>query len=191
MEVSFGRKIPRQTCQIQKKETGEYVRATFYEIDCREEKDAIEIRNLDRKWNFRNDIAQNMMIKNSVLTYLNQKSNLDFYAMQDSNGELVGLAQVKTINGVSNISYITTKPHNEYKYVGQTMVAAIGKETLKKGGSALTIATAIDEAMDFYTKKCGFKKHGKYMLRMNREQIEKSVQKAETKTKSRIIDLKG
>ena len=41
--ISFGKKIPKYKCQIQDKETGKFVDATFCEIDCKDEKDSIEI----------------------------------------------------------------------------------------------------------------------------------------------------
>ena len=191
MKISFGRKIPKIQCQIQNKETGKFIPATVYEVDCKDEADFQEIRKLDRKWHFRNDIALGMEQKHAIQTYLKQKSNVSFYAMKDNKGELIGLAQTKTVNGITDINYLTTKPRNEYKYVGQTMVAAIGKETLKKGYNQLTITTSIDETMDFYKKKCGFKQYGKYILRMNAEQIRKSVETIENRTKAQFINLKG
>ena len=156
MKISFGRKIPKIRCQILEKETGKFTPATVYEIDCKDEADFLEIKRLDRRWHFKSDIAKNMEQKHAVQTYLKQKSNLSFYAIQDKNNELVGLAQTKTVNGITDINYITTKPRNEYKYVGQTLVAAIGKEALKKGNTQLTITTSIDEAVDFYRKKMWF-----------------------------------
>lgn len=191
MQISFGRKIPKIQCQILKKETGEFIPATVYEIDCKDEADFLAIKKLDRKWHFKSDIAKNMEQKHAVQTYLKQKSNLSFYAMHDKNNELVGLAQTKTVNGITDINYITTKPRNEYKYVGQTLVAAIGQEALKKGNTQLTITTSIDEAVEFYRKKCGFKKYGKYILRMNPEQIQKSINNVEERTQAQFINLKG
>lgn len=191
MKVSFGKKIPKMQCQIQKKATGEFIPATFYEVDCKDEKDFLEIRRLDRKWNFKNDIAKNMEQKHSVQKYLKEKSNTSFYIMQDNKGEIIGIAQIKTVNGISDINYLTTKPRNEYKFVGQTMIASIGKESLQKGNFQLTITTAIDEAMDFYRKKCGFKKYGKYILRMNQNQIQKTIKNIEARTEAPIINIKG
>ena len=104
MKISFGRKIPKIQCQIQSKETGKFIPATVYEVDCKDEADFQEIRKLDRKWHFRNDIALGMEQKHAIQTYLKQKSNVSFYAMKDNKGELIGLAQTKTVNGITDIN---------------------------------------------------------------------------------------
>ena len=35
--ISFGKKIPLTTCQIQDKKTGKFVPATLFEYDCKDE----------------------------------------------------------------------------------------------------------------------------------------------------------
>ena len=111
--ISFGRKIPRYTCQVQNKTTGEYVPATIYEYNCKDERDYEEIKKLDRRWLFKDNIAHFMEVKHSVQTLFNEKSNDSFFSMQVGK-DIIGIAQVCTLNGISNIDYITTKPRNEY-----------------------------------------------------------------------------
>ncbi|MBQ8886983.1 MAG: GNAT family N-acetyltransferase [Candidatus Gastranaerophilales bacterium] len=188
-QISFGRKIPRYTCQIQNKQTGEYVPATFYEYNCKDESDIDEVRNLDRRWAFRNNIANKMDIKHTVQTYFNQKSNDSFYSIQVGK-EIIGLTHISTFNGVSNVNYITTKPRNEYKYAGQTMLACAGKELLKKNGHQMTVTTAIDDAYPFYSK-VGFHEHGDHLYRMNRDDISTLIERTEFETDAPILDKKA
>ena len=111
--------------------------------------------------------------------------------MHDEQGQLIGIAQTQTKNGICNIEYIETKPNNEYKYVGQAMVTAIGRETIARNGYTLTVLTPIDEAIPFYTNACGFKVFGDFFLRMNQNQILELIKRTEQKTNASIIDLKG
>ena len=187
--ISFGRKIPRYTCQIQNKQTGEYVPAIVYEYNCKDESDADEVRKLDRRWTFRDEIANKMDVKHVVQTYFNQKSNSSFYSIQVGK-ELIGLTQISTYNGVSNVDYITTKPRNEYKYAGQTILACVGKEILKKNGNQMTVTTAIDDAYPFY-KKIGFREYGDHLYRMNKDDISTLIEITELTTESPILDKKG
>ena len=77
--ISFGRKIPRYTCQIQNKYTGSYIPATIYEYNCKDESDYEEVNSLNRRWAFKENIGRNMEAKHFVQTYLNEKSNSSFY----------------------------------------------------------------------------------------------------------------
>jgi len=41
MNISFGKKIPLSQCQIQNKETGNFEKATVYELDCKDKNDIL------------------------------------------------------------------------------------------------------------------------------------------------------
>lgn len=187
--ISFGRKIPRYNCQIQNKQTGQYVPATVYEYNCKDESDFKSIYNLDRHWIFKENIADAMEKRHVMQKYFKQKSNTSFYSIQVGK-ELVGLTQIKTFNGVSNVDYITTKPRNEYKYAGQTMLACIGKDILKKNGHQMTVTTAIDDAYPFYSK-IGFHEYGDHLYRMNKDDISTLIEITELSTEAPITEKKG
>ena len=187
--ISFGRKIPRYNCQIQNKQTGQYVPATVYEYNCKDENDFKSIYNLDRHWIFKEKIADAMEKRHVMQKYFKQKSNTSFYSIQVGK-ELVGLTQIKTFNGVSNVDYITTKPRNEYKYAGQTMLACIGKDILKKNGHQMTVTTAIDDAYPFYSK-IGFREYGDHLYRMNKDDISTLIEITELTTEAPITEKKG
>ena len=184
--ISFGRKIPRYNCQIQNKQTGEYMPATVYEYNCKDESDVDEIRKLDRRWAFRDNIADKMDVKHTVQNYLHQKSNDSFYSIQVGK-EIVGLTHISTYNGISNVNYITTKPRNEYKYAGQTMLACVGKDILKRNGYQMTVTTAIDDAYPFYSK-IGFHEYGDHLYRMNRSDISTLIEVTELTTEAPITE---
>ena len=186
--ISFGRKIPRYNCQIQNKQTGEYVPATVYEYNCKDESDVDEVRKLDRRWTFKDHIADKMDVKHTVQTYFNQKSNDSFYSIQVGR-EIVGLTHISTCNGISNVNYITTKPRNEYKYAGQTMLACVGKDILKKNGHQMTVTTAIGDAYPFYSK-IGFREYGDHLYRMNRDDIATLIEVTELTTEAEITEKK-
>ncbi len=189
ISISFGKKIPKMQFQIQKKDTKEYVPAIFSEIDCTDDTDYTEVKNLDRHWAFKNNIAERIEQKNSIQRYFKQKTNISIYEMHDNIGQLIGIAQTQTQNGVCNIDYIVTKPNNEYKYVGQAMITAIGKETLSNNGRVLTIMTPVDDAIPFYTNACGFKIFGELFLKMTSNQILELIKRTEQKTKAPIINI--
>ena len=189
--ISFGQIIPKMQFQIQRKDTKEFVPAIFSEVDCNDEEDYTEVKNLGRKWTFNNYIAQGIAHKNSAQRYFNQMSNKSIYEVQDKDGQLIGIAQTETKNGICNIEYIESKPDSEYKYIGQAMIAAIGKESLDRNCYQLTVATPVDEAMPFYINACGFNLFGEFFLKMNSEQIKSLIRKTEQKTNSPIINLQG
>ncbi len=189
--ISFGKKIPKMQFFIQRKDTEEFVPAIFSEVDCKDEDDYTDVKTLDRKWTFKDYIAQRISEKNSLQQYFKKLSDTSVYEMQDASGQIIGLAQTETRNGVCNIEYIESKPNNEYRYVGQSMVAAIGREALDKKCYKLTVDAPIDEAMPFYINACGFKRYGEFSLKMNIAQIYKLIKQTELDTQAEIIDIKG
>lgn len=187
--ISFGRKIQRYSCQIQNNQTGGYVPATVYEYDCNDESDILEIRNLDRKWVFKERFTHNMDIKHCVQSVFNEKTNDSFYSIQVGN-DIVGLTQISTYNGISNVDYIMTKPRNEYKYAGQMLIACAGKELLKKNGHQMTVTTAVNDVYGFYSR-IGFHEYGDHLYRMNRDDIETMIEITELTTEAPILDKKA
>lgn len=189
--LSFGKRIPIAKCQIQEKETGKFVPATIYEVDCTDKEDFLEIKNLDRKWSFKYWIGENMDMKHSLKTELNEDCNLSFYQIRDEKGELLGISQVKEMGGTHDLSFIDTKPRNPYRYTGQAFLAGIASSVLKKDGFRLIVTNPIDEAADFYRNTCGFELLGDYIFKMNRSQIKDFIARTEERTQAPLINLKG
>ena len=92
MNISFGRKIPIIKCQIQDTDTGKFEPATVYQIDCKDESDVLEIRNLPDTWQYKLGIAKNMDRKHQLLKHYNQAEDV----RRDMAGEVRGpAAQVR------------------------------------------------------------------------------------------------
>lgn len=188
--ISFGRKIPLAKCNIQDKTTGKYTTATFYEVDCKDEEDFKEIKNLGINWQYKYHISDNMETKHILNRDASKASNLSFYEMRSDNNEILAISQVEGINGNYNVNYISRKPLCEYKYVGQTMLACIGAEVNRKKGDRLIITRTTSEARPFYTEICGFEELGPFMLKMNRSQINQFIKQTEERTNAPIETLR-
>ena len=191
LAISFGKRIPKMQFFIQRKDTEEFVPAIFSEVDCKDYEDYTDVKKLDRKWTFKDSIAQRIAEKNSMQLYLKKSTGTSVYEMHDINGELIGLVQTETQNGICNIEYIESKPNNEYRYVGQSIVTAIGQEALTKNCHLLTVLAPVDDAIPFYTNTCGFKRFGEFSLKMNFKQIQELIEKTAQKTNAPIINLQG
>lgn len=187
-QISFGQKIPKYNCKIQNKQTGELEPATFYEVDCKDEEDYKRIENLGRRWIFNESVSEDMNIKHVNETFLGVKSRNSFYIIENKDGELLGISEVENNNNKHDVRYIESKPHNEYKYVGQNMMAGIGKEFLNKGGSILTVLAPIDDAMPFY-RKLGFEHFGPFSFKMCPEGANSMIKNIERRTQSKLIDI--
>ena len=79
------------------------------------------------------------------------------------------------------IMYIERNRLSNYKYVGQSMLAAIGLNVLDKGGKQLSIVHPIAEAESFYVDKCGFYNCQNGYLRMKSKDIPEFVHTTEEK----------
>ena len=189
--ISFGKNIPKMQFYIQRKDTEEFVPAIFSEVDCNDDYDYDEVKTLDRRWTFKDLVAKRIAAKGATQRFFNEPSNISVYEMHDQNGQLIGIAQTQTKDGICNIEYIESKPNNEYRYVGQSMVAAIGREAIEKKCHKLTVDAPIDEAMPFYINACGFKKYGDFSLKMNLAEIYRLIKQSELDTQSTIINLEG
>ena len=191
ISISSGQKNPKMQFQIQRKDTKEFVPAIFSEVDCNDDNDYDEVKTLDRRWTFKDLVAQRIAAKGVTQRFFNETSNISVYEMHDLNGQLIGIAQTQTKDGICSIEYIESKPQNEYKYVGQSMVAAIGREALDKKCYKLTVDAPIDEAKPFYINTCGFKKYRDFSLEMNSAEIYRLLAKTGLDMQLALINLEG
>jgi hypothetical protein len=90
-----------------------------------------------------------------------------------------------------DLAYLDTKKGKKYKYVGQTLLATITREVHKKSGDILSVFGAVESAMDFYEKICGFKIGEFDRPYIFYEEIPDFIKQTEERTNSPIIDLKG
>ena len=72
-----------------------------------------------------------------------------------------------------------------------SMIASLGKQTLKEGNDSITIDYVTSEAEDFYTEKCGFIHFNDDSFKLDKRHIKKLIKKIQKETKSTIIDLQS
>lgn len=192
MNISFGKKIPIAQCQIQNIKTGKFEPATVYEFDCKDESDLVETRKPKSQWQYANYIHENMSDKYRYGAFSQDFDDCCFYILQDKNGKTIGMAQTEEIyEDAYDLAYLDTKKGKHYKFVGQTLLATVAREVQKKSGDILSVFGAVDSAMDFYKKVCGFKIGEFDMPYIFAEDIPNFIKQTEERTKARIIDLKG
>lgn len=187
--VSFGKKIPLYNCQVLNKQTGKYVPATFYEYDCKDREDSVEIKNLEKKLVFRNHIAKNMENRYEDQLKGSKKTYPSVYTIMAENST-IGLAQVDDTKSKNNLDFISTSQDGSYKYAGQTMVACIGKQSLKKNKNKLTVEIPTYQAVPFY-EKLGFTREGESLLKIGKNGILNLIKKTEQTTQSPILDIEA
>ncbi len=190
MYISFGKKVPLTQCQIKNIEKNKFVSATFCEVDCKDKEDIREIANLTGKWNFKSTIIRNMQIKHDTQDVLSAEELPSFYILQDDNGLIIGLSQVKKDGKNLSVQFIESIRDNKYKYVGQIMLAALGLDTIQHNGDKLIISSPTENATPFYIDKCGFKKRYDGNLKMNAKHIQRFIRQTQKKTQAPLIDIR-
>lgn len=200
--ISFGKKIPITTCQIQDKKTGKYIPATFYEYDCKDEEDILELVFTGSKWYFVDSIVKNMseklkineMFKTDEKSDLRNhpiiKNNLNkrFFSLQLNDGKILGICQARNKNSSLDIDYIESQNCN-HKYIGLNMLASLGIKSLQENKGNVIIGLSTTEARSFYTDKCGFETDNKGNLVLNKPHIKKLIRQTQKETHSKIINL--
>lgn len=189
---SFGKKIPIIKCQIQDVKTGKFEPATVYTVDCKDESDILEIRNLPDTWQYKLGLAKDMARKHQLQSHYFQDNDSTFYVLQDDKDRILGFSEIEeTEDGVYDLKYLESNTLGTKKYVGQALLASVAEDVLCKNGTKLTVNDAVDSAFDFYSETCGFEDVYGYYLKMNREQINQFIEQTEDRTQSLLINLRG
>ncbi len=186
--ISFGTKIPLQKCKIRDNKNNEFIDATFYEILLDNACEIEEVRKL--KIPFASDIAQNMdsQLKHKASDACARRH---YYALGVDNGDIAGICQCEKINDKIYVTYLASEQNGEYKYVGQNILASLGKDLLNANGEAVKIIPPIIQtAVEFY-EKCAFRECSPYGMVMQSEDIPSFIQMTEKKTGAPIINLKA
>lgn len=192
MNISFGKKIPLSQCQIQNKETGNFEKATVYELDCKDKNDIEEIRALGDSWHFNLGMAKDMDRKHHLNKYFDQENDSFFYVLEDENNEILGIAEIEEIETeVYDLRYLESHFSKFKKYIGQALLAVIGEEVLIRKGKSLVVNDAIDTAYDFYANTCGFEDKYGYYLKMDQERINNFIEQTEDRTQALFKDLRA
>ena len=193
--VSFGKKIPVMQCQIKDIKQNKLVGAKLSKYDCKDYEDILEVSNSCSKWCYIRNILKDMETK-----YIKQnrgKENIlyDFYILENEEGKAIGFCETESSKECSNIEYIVSKHDNNYKYIGQALIAMVGKSVLNRGGHRLYVANPAPSANGFYTNKCGFIRLDERSflspLWLEKDGIEDLINKFQEKTQSEISDIEG
>ncbi len=191
-QISFGKKIPITNCQVKDKKNGKFVPATIYEADCKDFSDIQEVDNLDGIWSFKSSIVSYMKIKYSRQLISTTDKNDKFYLLQTQDGTTLGLCQTNKEGSSTKVEFLENRRDKKYKYVGQSLLAAIGLETLKEGKKSIVITVPTEEAIPFYVDKCGFKEsNNSTPLKLSKKRIKKLIRKTENKTNTNLINLRA
>ena len=154
--IHFGKKIPVSNCKIKDIQRNKAVDATLYEFDCQDFSDIEEVMNIQGEWNYKEDVVSRML--NVYNTKNFKKSSMAFYTMENPQGEVIGLSQIKKENPDIVLNYLESKQDGKYKYIGQNLISFLCNMALEEGYKRIYIPIPTKSAYDFYTKKCGFKK---------------------------------
>ncbi len=186
--ISFGHKIPIVSCQVQKKRTGDFVKATVYEYDCQSKSDIDEVSSIEGL-NFYKYFIERHMINKYEYGKFGHDNDKRFFVIQENGGEIIGLSQTNDVGENLNISYIETLRNKKYRFAGQWLIAAIASEVLASGGNRLFVKCPVDTALDFYYHDCKFKSNEDNELYMNKKQIKKFIKRTEQRTNSSVHNL--
>lgn len=194
--LSFGKKIPVMQCTIQNRINKKPVTATISEYDCTNYSDIGEIFSKCGRWNYGRSMASDMNLK--LYNYQNfdlENYPYKFYVMEDEKKDIIGICETENSAHNINISFLESEPKKKYKYIGQTMLAAMGKMLSGKNGHNMYVMNPAGSAITFYTKQCNFEPLVKNRewdgLIMQSEKISGFIKDVEEKSGGKIINIKG
>lgn len=187
--ISFGKKIPIANCKVLDAKSKKSIEATFFEYDCKDHKDSLEVAYLGGKWAFRDALSTGMERK--FRRYLRGKPQepYRYYGIQTTNGQILGLCNTADYATHTDVEYIARDLSKNYKYVGQMMLAQIAKQTLVNDKRQLIIKNPTDDNYGFYEKGCGFEFCDEYGfdMQMERKKMAQFVMNIEDKTNCSIF----
>lgn len=198
--ISFGAKIPIAKCKIQNRKTGQFENATVYEYTCTDSSDVDKIKKITAKqdWQFGFDILNDMRWKNYILEKDLKKhsyrvNSTHFYTLENSRRKTIGLCETQE-NDALIVDLFETRTKGKYRFVGQTMLAALARKVLDVPSSSfLVIQNALPKSLDFYKKVCGFgqeiKDGDEIYFVVDKSQLQSFVNQTEQRTNGEIISL--
>lgn len=188
MNISFGKKIPIMQCQVQNNRTKMFVPSTVYEYDCTSKKDAYDIDEIEGYWIFKPQIFHQAKDKCSQpIKY----QNLKIYSLETNKGETLGMMVTDKDGENTDVDVLETKYMSGHKYVATSLLSAAAQETLKKGHKKLTVKQPIPDVRNFYISGCGFNETNGRTLEIKNEELKNLIERTESKTHTKLIDLKG
>ena len=191
--VSFGKKIPIMKCQIKDIKQNKFVSAKLSKYDCKDYNDIVDVSRSCPNWCFINSILNDMYTK--YVQGGTEKFSSDFYILENEEGKAIGFCETKSSKESTNVEYIVSKHNNNYKYIGQALMAMVGKAVLDRGAFRLYVANPAPSASGFYVNKCDFSRIDESSLLsplyLEKDGIERFIDKFQCRTESKILDIEG
>ena len=117
----------------------------------------------------------------------------DIYVVEDSKGKMLGYCEQDELYFQNALVLIETSPaclsskkDRKIKYVGETMLAFLVKMAKNQNKAAFAVDSVLDEARDFYSKKCGFEKDGIRTYILSEKQFDNFISQNENHTQGKI-----
>lgn len=198
--ITFGKKIPMAKCAVVENSTGKKHSVLISELDCKDLSDIELVSQNKGQFDFKGVISQLMKNKHFKLNPNSKKYDIPkiyeplndhFFISELEDGTALGICEtyINPYKKDTCVDFIETEKSKKYKYAGQTMLAALGLNTLKNSRENLVINVPLESAKPFYTDVCGFNEISNKKLEMNQENIKEFIKTVEARTKTPIIDL--
>ncbi|MBR1943738.1 hypothetical protein IJ843_08400 [bacterium] len=194
INISFGKKIPISQHNVYDRKQEKFVTTTLYEIDAKDESDIEYIKSQQGNWGeLRDDIADDITVKHSKLSAgeKNIRPKNKFYSLENSEGNAIGLMEIRDYPRRRNLFLFECDPDKNYKFVGQVMLSQAAKAISGKKNYTFTVDDPTDEGRIFYINACGFKEQrkGSHGLKLNRQGIDNFINNVEERTHAKKIDV--
>ena len=122
---------------------------------------------------------------------INDNYRMRHYEIKTDDDETIAICRTwQTGENSCDIEYLESKPDSQYHFAGQTILASIAKEELKRNCEKLTVLSPIASAYSFYKKACGFRYNDDF-LEMNKYELQDFIKRTEQKTKHKLEEIKN
>lgn len=184
--ISFGAKIPVGKCQVLDCYSKKFVDATFYQYDCQDLEDVVEISSVNCDRDCKDAMKTGIQLEHLGIS----NPGFSYYCLKDDKDRIIGLCYTYDKDGVKKVKYIASALDGQHKYAGQAMLASLAKKCLNSNTKDFIIEAALSSAWNFYEQTCGFVPIDNSLnLGMNRWGMHEFVEKVEKRTQGKVIDF--
>lgn len=196
MEISFGRKIPIMNSRVYDKQAGEFVKATVYELDGKDEDDYLYVAMKGDCIPYKTDITSSLYLKyrkqQKTAFEPNSQDNFEkFYALETEDGKISALIEAFKIKNFADIKRMSTDRSGKYGLLGQTIMASLMQQMLLEKDPTLIVSDPSTKGRDFYTNTCGFKSDAQdsHQVVINKEDMTNFLRNYSQKTEQETLDF--
>lgn len=166
MEISFGQKIPVMSSKVFDKQTNQFVDATVYEIDAKDENDYVYVAMQGEEIPYKTYVSSSIYSKykkyeNGELSPNVLDNYKKFYSLEVEDGKMSALMETVKANNYADITWMSSDQSGRYGFLGQTLMASLMKQMLSEKDPTLMVSNPSIKGKDFYINTCGFKQDAK------------------------------